>query len=187
MQIFSSMWIRNQLDVTLCYPLFLFYLLNMFRATMCPSSGADDCVMLSPRVGIVPWLQEGCQDRLAGSASMDGFVAALQCQHVAITLRSRQLLKIGTWLPVTCWASKREIKDNTKVTSGWFLIHIELRCTVNHTSDLYLFYLSACSDKKLGWSSSWLSRKYKWNVSVLILSACIGWEIVCVYCGVRNC
>ena len=22
----------------------------------------------------VPWLQEGCQDRLAGSASMDGFV-----------------------------------------------------------------------------------------------------------------
>jgi len=31
--------------------------------------------MLSPRVGIAPWLQEGCQDRLAGSASMDGFVA----------------------------------------------------------------------------------------------------------------
>jgi len=27
-------------------------LLNMFRATMCPSSGADDCVVLSPRVGI---------------------------------------------------------------------------------------------------------------------------------------
>jgi len=25
----------------------------------------------------VPWLQEGCQDRLAGSASMDGFVAQL--------------------------------------------------------------------------------------------------------------
>jgi len=24
----------------------------MFRATMCPSSGADDCVMLWPRVGI---------------------------------------------------------------------------------------------------------------------------------------
>jgi len=24
----------------------------MFRATMCPSSGADDCVMLSPRVGM---------------------------------------------------------------------------------------------------------------------------------------
>ena len=63
----------------LCYPLFLFYkLLNMFRATMCPSSGADDCVMLSRRLGIVPWLQEGCQDRLAGSASIGEFVAALR-------------------------------------------------------------------------------------------------------------
>jgi len=70
-------WIRNQLDVTfLCYPLFLLYkLLNMFRANMCPSSGADDCVVLSPRVGFVPWLQEGCQNRLAGSVSIEEFVA----------------------------------------------------------------------------------------------------------------
>jgi len=42
---------------------------------MCPSSGADDCVVLSPRVGIVPWLQEGCQNRLAGSVSIEEFVA----------------------------------------------------------------------------------------------------------------
>jgi hypothetical protein len=70
------MWIRNQLDVTLCYPLFLFYkLLNMFRATMCPFSGDDDSLILSPRVGIVLWLQEGCQDRLASSASMDALPA----------------------------------------------------------------------------------------------------------------
>jgi len=68
----NSVWIRNQLDVTLCYPLFLLYkLLNMFRATMYPSSGADGCVVLSPRVGIVPWLQEGCQNRLAGSVSIE--------------------------------------------------------------------------------------------------------------------
>ena len=58
----------------LCYPLFFFYLLNMFRATMCPSSGADDCVILSPRVGIVPRLQEGCQVGLAGSVSIKEFV-----------------------------------------------------------------------------------------------------------------
>jgi hypothetical protein len=45
----------------------------MFRATMYPSSGAD-CVVLSPRVGIVPWLQEGCQDRLAGSVTIEGSV-----------------------------------------------------------------------------------------------------------------
>jgi len=56
----------------LCYPLFLLYkLLNMFLATMYPSSGADNCVVLSPRVGVVPWLQEGCQNRLAGSVSIE--------------------------------------------------------------------------------------------------------------------
>jgi hypothetical protein len=88
---------------------------------MCPSSGADDRVVLSPRVGIMPWLQEGCQDRLARRASIEEFVArtpqwtlylltssdslpatTAQYQHVAITLRGRQLLKIGAWLPETC-------------------------------------------------------------------------------------
>jgi len=47
----------------------------MFRATMCPSSGADDCEVLLPHAGIVPWLQEGCQNRLAGSVFIEGFVA----------------------------------------------------------------------------------------------------------------
>jgi len=42
---------------------------------MCPSSGADSCVVLSPPVGIVPWLQEGCQNQLAGSVSIEDFVA----------------------------------------------------------------------------------------------------------------
>jgi hypothetical protein len=46
----------------------------MFWETMCPSSGADDCVVLSPHVGIVPWLQEGCQNRLAGNVSIEEFV-----------------------------------------------------------------------------------------------------------------
>jgi len=55
----------------------------------------------------VPWLQEGCQVRLAGSASMDGFVSRQLSrshstyQHEAITSRSRQLLMMGTWLPET--------------------------------------------------------------------------------------
>jgi len=45
---------------------------------MCQSSGVDDCVVLSPRVGIVPWLQEGCQNRLAaGIVSIEEFVAQL--------------------------------------------------------------------------------------------------------------
>jgi len=46
-------------------------------------------------------------------------VATAQYQHVVITLRSRQLLKMGTWLPETIWATcKGEIKDNTK----WHLV-----------------------------------------------------------------
>jgi len=135
-----SVWIKNQLDVTLCYPLFLLYkLLNMFRATMCPSSGADDCVVLSPCVGVVLWLKEGCQNRLAGSVSIEDSVVlrtpqrthylltgcdslpatTAQHQHMAITLHSCQLLMVGTWLPETCWATcKGEIKDKTK----WHLV-----------------------------------------------------------------
>jgi len=43
-------------------------------------------------------------------------------QHETITLRSRQLLMMDTWLPETCWATiRREIK-NTKVTSSWFFL-----------------------------------------------------------------
>jgi len=62
----NSVWIRNQLDVTLCYPFFLLYkLLNMFL----------------------------------------------------------QLLKMGTWLPETCWTTcKEEIKDNTK----WHLVGLSV-------------------------------------------------------------
>ena len=79
----------------------------MFRATMCPSLGADDCVVLSPRVGIVSIEQFVVRTPqwthyllLTGSDSLPA--ATVQYQHVAITLRSRQLLKMGTWLPETC-------------------------------------------------------------------------------------
>ena len=88
----------------LCYPLFLLYkLLNMFWTTMSPSSGAADCVVLSPRVVIVPWLQEGRQNQLAGSVSVEEFVAQL-CYEL--------------------------------LSGHTTLIHTELRCMVNHTSDL---------------------------------------------------
>jgi len=85
----------------LCYPLFLLYkLLNMFH--------------------VCQWTHY----LLTGSDSLPA--ATAKYQHVAITLRSRQLLKMGTRLPETCWATcKGEIKDNTKVTSSWFLIHTE--------------------------------------------------------------
>jgi len=41
---------------------------------MCSSLGADDCVVLSPHVGIVQWLKEGCQNRLACGVSIEEYV-----------------------------------------------------------------------------------------------------------------
>jgi len=44
----------------------------------------------------------------------------------------------GTWLPETCWATIRREMKNTKSDIYFvILIHTKLRCTVNHTSDLY--------------------------------------------------
>jgi len=61
-------------------------------------------------------------------------------QHEAITSSSRQLL-MGTWLPETCWTTiRRENKEYKKWhLVGFFFIHAELRCTVNHTSDFSEF------------------------------------------------
>jgi len=54
---------------------------------------------------------------------------------------SRQLLKMGTRWPETCWATyKKQLIRRNKYNTKWhlvgFLFHIELRCTVNHTSSL---------------------------------------------------
>ena len=47
----SSMWNKKPTRCHLVLYLFLLYkLLNMFRATLCPSSGADDLVVFLPHV-----------------------------------------------------------------------------------------------------------------------------------------
>jgi len=47
----SSMWNKKPTRCHLLFYLFLLYkLLNMFRVTLCPSSGADDLVVFLPRV-----------------------------------------------------------------------------------------------------------------------------------------
>jgi len=88
----------------------------------------------------VPWLQEGCQDRLAGSASMDGFV------------RSRQLLMMGTWLPETCWATSRRELKLTKVTSSWFFLstlNYVAQSTTHqvHTRYVWIYERKVCKPK----------------------------------------
>jgi hypothetical protein len=89
----------------------------MFRSTMCPSSGADDCVMLQPCVGMC----RGCRKVVKTGWQV---VRPPSCshgtyQHKAITSRSRQLVMMGTWLAETCWATiRREIKKYKK----WHLV-----------------------------------------------------------------
>ena len=163
------MWNKKPTRCYIVLYLFLLYkLLNMFRATLCPSSGADDLVVFLPRVvqcrGCV-----GCQIRLAGCVSTGKYVAGSTLlrtpkwthnqptgsdrlhshrttQHAAKIPLSRQLLKMGTRWPETCWATYKEQlirrnKYNTKWHLVGFLFCIELRCTVNHTSNsFYLRY-----------------------------------------------
>ena len=98
----------------LCYLLFLPYkLLNMFRTTMCTSSGDDDCLVLSPCVGIVPWLQEGCQNRLAGSVSIEEFVAQLATNSSMDTLPANRF-----WQPSCSHGTMPTRGDNTKQSSA---------------------------------------------------------------------
>ena len=98
----------------LYYPLFLLYkLLNMFRATMCPSSGADYCVVLSPCVGVVPWLQKGCQDWLAGSVSIEEFVALIATNSSMDTLPANWY-----WQPSCSHGTTPTSGDNTTQSSA---------------------------------------------------------------------
>jgi len=98
----------------------------MFRASMCPSSGA--------RATNSQWTHY----LLTGSDSLPA--ATAKYQHVAITLLSRQLLKMGTWLPETCWATcKGEIKDNTKWHLVGFLstLNYDARSTTHQTHKFF--------------------------------------------------
>jgi len=99
----------------------------------------------SPRVGIVPWLQEGCQNQLAGSVSIEEFVIwTPQWTHYLLTgsnslsATTAQHQHAGKHYSVVSfwrWAHsclkhvdqlvKEKIKDCTKVTFSWFLIHTQ--------------------------------------------------------------
>ena len=96
----NSVWIRNQQDVTFVLP--FISLLQVAQHV----SGNHVPSFRSWRLRSI----------IATCWCCAVVVTTAQHQHVAIILR--------TWLPETCWATcKREIKDNTKVTSSWFLIH----------------------------------------------------------------
>jgi hypothetical protein len=130
----------------------------MFRATTFPSSGAEDCVMLSPPVGMCRGYRKAVKTGWQGVRPMDELPANLSwqpsCSHgtyqqETITSRSRQRLMMGTWLPETCWAtSRREIK-NTKVTSSWFFLSIMYKFPRFRTTQNFPIHIHSHCNKQL--------------------------------------
>jgi len=85
---------------------------------------------------------------------------------------------MGTRWPKTCWATYKEQfirrnKYNTKWHLVGFLFHIELRCTVNHTSNLIFYlHLKMSSEPNLTILPSSVSKSgylYKHEVFVKII------------------
>jgi len=103
----SSMWNKKPIRCHLVLYLFLLYkLLSMFRATLCPSSGADDLVVFLPR-GVVPWLcrQSDPVGWLCGHTTSQPDLTAYTAtalHHAAKTPLSRQILRMGTRWTETC-------------------------------------------------------------------------------------
>ena len=100
----NSWGIKNQLDVT-CYFYFTYYLLNMLRTLICPSSGACDCV-------------DGLPHRLSCSLFVS-FAANPNTQRkenkitdVVIHQHSRRLLETDILMFETCWANNKWNKNN---------------------------------------------------------------------------
>ena len=108
--------LRDQLDVTLVIYLYLLYsLLNMFRATLCPSSGVDDLVVLF-RCVAEPWL---CRQ--------SDSVGCLSVHWEALSTCAKCFPMDTRW-PETCWANyKGDINISLKWHLVGLLIHIILK------------------------------------------------------------
>ena len=133
----SKNWgIKNQLDVN-CYFYFTYYLLNIFRTLICPSSGACDCVdglphRLSCSLFVVCW---GLLRMMFGGVRYAGWSTTcfnLHNEHhqtssaanpntqrkenkitdVIIHQHSRKLLKMDILMSETCWANNKWNKNN---------------------------------------------------------------------------
>ena len=131
-------------------------LLNMFRAPLCPSSGAREyytsgcCLshlVLGFQVVGTVWSWGLCV-RFAGYSSPKiGHITlsstpyrqlenqppnTTSSNHLYNTL---ELLMMGLMLPETCWTSNKICNKNLSVTSSWLLISTYYRrCTVKTTS-----------------------------------------------------
>ena len=162
-------WIRNQLDVT-----FVLSFISPLQVAQ-HVSGNHVPIFRSWRLySVIVTSSYSPMDThylLTGSDSLPA--ATAQHQHVAITLRSRQLLKMGTWLPETCWATcKGEIKDNTKWHLVGFLsiLNYDSRSTTHHIylNDSYCTQTAGICALQLYITSKFLIRNFLFFISCLL-------------------
>ena len=72
---------KNQLDITFVFFISLLLVAQHIWGNHVPIISSWRLRDFIASCWYVPWLQEGCQDRLTGSASMDGFVAHWITMH----------------------------------------------------------------------------------------------------------
>jgi hypothetical protein len=118
-----NMWkIKYQLDATDVFYCRSYCLLNMFRAPLCPSSGArgyytDGCCLWY----LVLWFSScryGAELRVVCPVCSPNRTN----NHLYNTL---ELLVKGIMVPETCWANNKICNKNSSVASSWhFIFHI---------------------------------------------------------------
>jgi hypothetical protein len=110
-------------------------LLNMLRAPLCPSSGAQEyCTVGCRLLGFQIVGSEGCVSGLRAAAARkpDTTLSStpyrlLENQAPKTTGGNRlyntlELLMMGIMVPETCWASNKICNKKTSVASGWHFI-----------------------------------------------------------------
>ena len=156
-------WIRNQLDVT-----FVLSFISPLQVAQ-HVSGNHVPIFRSWRLySVIVTSSYSPMDThylLTGSDSLPA--ATAQHQHVAITLRNCQLLKMGTWLPETWWTTckgenKRKHKSDNYLVSypHWITMHGQPNIRFTHQPNV-------CFVK---FGSLTIMLKWRMSINLFVLS-----------------
>ena len=129
--------IKCQLDATEVFYCRSYCLLNMFRASLCPSSGAQKYYTVVAACGIL------C---CGFSSSWSGAELRVMCpvcrmlQHPANRTHNPQLM--GIVMPETCWASNKICNKN--LCCIYLAFHFHILTTMhgqNHIKFIFIFFI----------------------------------------------
>ena len=124
------MCIKRPTRCHLVYLFLLYRLLNMFRATLCSSSGADDLVVFFKYVVVVLSASQWTDKQPTRSDCLHSYGSATHLKNTTKSSAPEDGHKVAR--NVLSNLSRRN--KYTKWHLVGLLIHTELRCTVNHTS-----------------------------------------------------